>query len=229
MDNVQPSFIPKRPVTQPVGKPKRNVSFFSLIATVIFITSLVIWGAVFGYKYYLDSDLTSKQASLQAELDKFQSSLVADLSRLDTRISTANDLLTNHISVSTLLSVINNFTLRNIRFSGFTYSAQDPKAPSISMGGQADSFISIALQGDELTKPDYTKYIKNPILGNPNLDKDGHITFSFNSTIDPQALSYSLLMKPQGVTLSSTTPQVASSTTATSTTKTATSTKPKSP
>jgi hypothetical protein len=224
--NIQPSFIPKKPLTQAAAKQKQHVSLFSLITTIIFITTLILCGVVYGMEYFLNKNIETKKVELKTEIAKFEPALVNELSRLDARLNSAQELIDNHLSVQTLFNVIEANTLKGIRFTNFSFAYDPTGRPIITMGGEAQSFIAIALQEDQfdpIRHPENAKYIKNVVINNPNLDKDGKITFVFTAFVDPISLSYPMIKKEQGVSLSST-PTSAGTSTATTSTQRATST-----
>jgi hypothetical protein len=223
--NIQPSFIPKKPISQQPAKQGHHTSLFSLIATIVFITTLLLSGGVFGFEWYVNKSIEEKKQTLQDELNKFQNALVAELSRLDARFSTANDLLQKHLSLSEFFNVLGKATLTNVRFASFSFNNAESAKPLISLDGQTLNFTAVALQQQELAKPEYAKFIKDVVIANPNLDEKGNVSFSFNGMLDPQQLSYRNVIKLQGVTIASTTTRtVATTTPATATTTRATST-----
>jgi hypothetical protein len=206
--NVQPSFIPKKPLGQQTAvKPQRTISFFSLIANVIFITSVVLAIGIFGYEKYLQSQLLEKKADLEAKIEEFDRALVAELSRLDSRLTSAQTLLNNHVALSAFFDIVDDLTLETVRFTSFSYSAKGSgDVLSIIMGGQAKNFASVALQQAEVLKSENEKYFTNPVFSDLNLDKDGNVTFKFTSFIKKPSFSYSALMKEDGVSVTATEP-----------------------
>jgi hypothetical protein len=226
--NVQPSFIPKKPLTQPTGpRPHHSVSFFSIIATVVFFTSILIAGGVFGYKYFLNKQLTEKKADLKTSLKSFEPMLINDLGRLDARLLAAKELMDNHFAMTGFFDVLEQATLRNVRFMNFAFTTT-AEASTVNMTGEAASFVAVALQADEFQKQDIRKYINNVVITNPNLASNGNVSFSLTGTIELKNLSYGKLMKTSGVSLTSsttpasltasTTPATASTTPTTATT-----------
>jgi hypothetical protein len=203
-NNVQPSFIPKKPISQIGAKPKRtHASLFSIIATVIFVTVVVVAVGMFGYKTYEDNLLTKKQADLKTALETFQPSLVADLSRLDARLNAANDLINQHLSVASFFTALGNVTLKTVRFTNFAFSSVPGVKPTVTMTGQAQSFTAVALQALEFLKPENTKYINSVVISNPNLNVDGSVGFALSAVIEPNFLTYPQVQKLQGLTVSS--------------------------
>lgn len=188
--NIQPTFIPRKPLSSPTPapqKPQYSINFFSLIATVAFITSLVLSGAVYGYQKYLESQLTTKNDALQQQLSNFDPKLVAELSRLDNRIESVNELVKNHIILSPIFHTIGAMTLQSVRFTGMTYTGA---RRGIDMGGVAKSYMSVALQSLEFAKPENQKYIKDSVVSDPTVDASGNITFRYKGTLVPSMFRY---------------------------------------
>jgi hypothetical protein len=229
--NVQPSFIPKKVLSQQAQKPKHHMSLFSLIGTIIFITVIILAGLVVGAEYVINNNIEQKQAALQLELDKFQGKLVSDLFVLDTRLIVSNALLKKHFSLSEFLSFLGKNTLKSIGFSSFNFNSDgSDKGPIVALNGHTSSFASLALQQRQFNNPANVAFIKDVQITNPNLDQNGQVTFTVTANLDPDKFSYATLIKDKGVTGSST--QATASSTATTTGKTAsttkaTSTKPK--
>lgn len=78
----QSSFIPKKPVVDspkvfvPVEK-ERNI--FSIIASIIFVITLLVAGGVFGYKYYLDKQIADADIALNEAREAFDINKMKDL------------------------------------------------------------------------------------------------------------------------------------------------------
>ncbi len=119
-----------------------------------------------------------------------------DLSRVDSRIESARELLGRHVSPVILLSAVGNATLKTVRFSNFNYAAPAGQDITLHMSGQAKSFMSLALQQAEFAKPENKQYFKNPIFSDFSLDKDGNVTFSFSSVINPDLVLFGADLRP---------------------------------
>jgi hypothetical protein len=202
--NLQPSFIPKKPMSQPGVRAPHKVSFFSLITTIVFITALLIAGGVFGYKKVLSSSLTKKGAELDTELKKFDRTLIDDLTHLDARLNTSVELINKHLSVSAFFKTLGDVTLKAVRYSSFSFTAGVNEKPKIVMDGQAQNFAAVALQAQEFTKKENAKYFQNVVITDPNLDTKGNVTFSFSGFIDTKSLSYPEVLKAQAASGSGT-------------------------
>ncbi len=217
----QTSFIPKKTITpiSGAGGPIRRTSIFSLIAAIIFIASLVLGLAVFGYQYYLTKHNEELKTELKAELAKFEPALVADLTRLDDRIESTKTILDNHIAFSTFFTFLGNTTLKNsIRFTNFRYETRPGSNEiTVRMDGLAQSFSAVALQQAEFNKPENQLFARNPIFTGLTLDEKGFVKFSFSTVVDKEAVLYKDTVLGTNipsvpVTVSSTTPSAASTT-----------------
>lgn len=208
--NQQTSFIPKKPLVNGGGN-VHTTNFFSIIATVIFVTVLVLSGIVFAYQYYLNSSIVKTKADLQTELNNFNPTLIAQLSRLDNRIDSAKSLLAQHVAISGFFSFLSNETLQNVRFTNFTYAANVPGQATLSMTGQATSFAAVALESSQLNSAQNLQYFQNPSFSNLNLDNQGNVTFSLSGTINTNAFLYTSEIQAGLAGASSTIPVTASS------------------
>jgi hypothetical protein len=199
--NIQPSFIPKkplmaRPLTPAPQKPARTINFFTLIIMVIFLTTLIITGVVYGYNFFLARQKTNLQAELKSELEKINKAEVAELSRVSTRLESSKFLLNQHLALSEFFDFLSRSTLQNVRFSSFTYKVQGQNI-DISMGGQAKNFTSVALQSAEFLKAENRALIENPQFTNLNLSETGDVVFNFTGRLKPNQLLYKNILSAQ--------------------------------
>lgn len=187
--NFQTSFIPKKPITDGATRPVHTTSLFSILSTVLFITVLLIAGGFFGYQYYLNSSIEKTKANLQTELSRFEPSLVAQLTHLDTQIESSKTLLNNHLALSGFFDFLGAHTLRTVRFTSFSY-ASTPTGLAVVMTGQGQTYAAIASQAQEFSKSENQQYITNTSFSGLNPDKSGNINFTFSGTIVPNAFNY---------------------------------------
>lgn len=189
--NFQTSFIPKRPVTEDRPVRSSSVSVFLFIAVVFLIAS--IGSAAFVYIY--KTSLTRQVAQMKDDLDKakgaFEDDFIKDLQTIDRRINTANQVLAGHIAVSPIFQALQQSTLKSIQFTKFTYKITGSGQSSqidVDMSGKAQSYTSIALESDQLTK---NKYIRDPIFSNLTLDDKGNVLFDLVFSVDPKLVMFS--------------------------------------
>ncbi|HEY4517657.1 MAG TPA: hypothetical protein VJI74_02105 [Candidatus Paceibacterota bacterium] len=185
----QTSFIPKQSLAESATgrKPRRNASIFTIIALVVFLGSLAAAIGVFLYIQLLNQNIASKKADLERAKNEFQQALIQKLSRLDQRIIISEGLLRDHIAFSALFTLLQSYTLQNVRFEILKYDNQGPTKTTLTMHGSAKSFAALALQSEVFGK---IPFLKDPIFANPNLDEKGNVKFDFHTTLDPALLSY---------------------------------------
>ncbi len=229
MENkFQTSFIPQKPLTQTFSQPPRTTNFFTLVSTIIFITVLALCGGVFGYQKYLQNQNAGFADQLRKITAEFQPSFLAEMTRLDNRLVSTKTLLSNHLAVSTFFDFLSKNTLKNVRFSSFSYVSDGTKI-TVSMKGQANGFAAVALQSMAFGTADNLKVLRNPTIGDLNLDASGNVSFGFATYIQPNSMLYRSALVPApvvptptitpGTTTASTTKSQTASTTTSTTTK----------
>ncbi len=187
---IQTSFTPKKgPGTGPVGSRTlpRGINFFAGIAIVVFSIMAGLSGFVFFYKAHLMNVISGMDVELAKAKKSFEPAFIEEASRLNMRISGAQELLNSHQAISPLFDILEKKTLESMRFQDFNFSAPDGKSATLTMTGQAKSFNSVALQSDVFGTE---KAFKDPIFSNFNLNDEGDVIFNFQTSIDPALLRY---------------------------------------
>ncbi len=185
---LQTSFIPKQPLVENKAKKAPvSVSLFSVLAWFIFIIVALASVGVFLYQGFLAKSIASKNAELTNRIKSFDVSSIDHFVQLNSRMQAANALLDNHRAVSTLLDLIANNTVQSVQFTDLKYTSDDTGKLTLSLGGKAPNFASVALQSDTFSaKP----YLQNQVFSNLGLDVDGGVLFKFTATIDQSVIKY---------------------------------------
>jgi hypothetical protein len=193
----QTSFIPKKPIVSAPGGGPKSINFFALLATVIFVGSLLLTGGVFFYKSYLEKGLKEDQAKLEAARKDDDPNLIKKVIRLDSRIETSEKLIASHIAVSPFFNYLSTITLRSVRFKDFDFSYLNKDNITVSLAGEAQGYEAVALQSDLLVEQEE---LSNVIIGDLALRDNGRVEFSVNATVKPALLSYAAMYKddPKG-------------------------------
>lgn len=186
----QTSFIPKKPIGSTASFEQTSVNFFSLIALSIFLVAVLLAGGMYVYQYYLNSHLTSLQASLDLARKQFDPGFITTATRLNARILAAESLLKGHIAPSYIFSdLIEKYTLQDdVQFTNFTWNYDAAGNGTISMSGIARDYTSVAVQAREFAS--HIQYLKNQIFSNVSLDQNGNVTFSFSGSIDASVVDF---------------------------------------
>mgnify|MGYP001586297601 FL=1 len=188
--DIQTSFIPKTPLDTSERSRKSGASLFMMGAVFIFIVSLVLAGAVFGGKKYLEAQLIKDKEDFAKAQEKFDSVSLDYLARLSKKIRLAKEMLSNHIVILPIFEYLEANTYRSVRFKSMDLSFSENSASStieISMKGEAKDFNDVARQSDVFAG---NINFKNPIISDVDMTPTGEVTFNFKTQADPSPLLY---------------------------------------
>lgn len=184
----QTSFIPKKPIVTSGGVAKKSIDFFAVIATILFLGSIVLAGSVYVWKYTLEKKVASSEANLVKAREQFDQEFIGYVNRLNTRIETSKELLNNHVGASTIFGLLSSHTLKTVSYSDFSYTLDKDKTIKVILKGTAKSYSSIALQSEEFGLQN--QYIKSPIFSDLNPDATGNVAFTLTAFLDKNLISY---------------------------------------
>jgi hypothetical protein len=180
------SFIPKQSLESSVAPqraPRKRVGLGlgSFISLIVFLAAVGLSAGLFLYERYLTESIATKKDTR----DAFQPALIRELTRLDTRIQAAKEILELHVAPSAIFGILEQVTLESVRYDSFDYS-NDNGFPTISMAGVATDFEAVALQSDAYGE---NNFLIEPVVS--DLDSDeGTITFAFKASVEPQTVSF---------------------------------------
>jgi hypothetical protein len=184
---IPPSFIPQKSVLND-GPSSHPTSLFYKVGVLVFVVAVLASIGVFGYKKVLEGRIASMEADLNTARASLQPDLIQELSRANARFQSAEKLLNNHITVSSFFNLLESLTLQAVSFNKFTYLMTDSGNVSVTMGGEARSYATVALQAQTFADDDN---FDNPQFSDLDLNDDGEVVFTFKSGIKPQLISYS--------------------------------------
>jgi len=186
-------FMPhEAPVVSSAARQKGQgmKELFLLISIVLFIASAALAAGVFLYEQYLTTSSASKIDQLARAEAAFEPALIRELTRLDDRMRSANEILGDHIAPTAFFSMLEQSTIATVAFSSLTFSAKEPGTMTIEMQGVAASVNAIALQADVFAKGGM---VTSPIFSDIDRQADG-IHFSLSAFIDPEAVNFAQLV-----------------------------------
>lgn len=199
-NSFQTSFIPKKPIATitPIAT-NRTVGLFTVFSLIVLVLASILSIGLYFYKSYLTNKKVDLSASLLRVRDNFEQNTIDELELFDKRTSVAKQVLSSHIVLSPLFSLIDSLTLPSIQYTSFSHQTVD-KVFSVKMSGLASDYKSVALQANAFngTKG---RYLKNIVFSNLNKDKNNQVSFDLEFTVDPALLSYDknvLLEQAQG-------------------------------
>lgn len=196
--NFQTSFIPKKPIIEDssvsVSKNSSSVGIFTLIGIFCFITVALASVGLYFYKDFLNKNVLQMEKNLTLARNRFEPQKIQELQRLDKKLSSASEILKNHIAISPIFEKLSAITLKSIRFTKFSYEFDKSKNTKVvvKMSGAATGYRAIALQSDMFTKE---KYFIDPVFSNLALDEKGSVLFDLEFLVDPVFVDYKQMIE----------------------------------
>lgn len=196
MDNqIKTSFIPKKTIDAAVNfqtsvNPTRKVgrTIFSVIATIIFLGIIAASVMIYVWNLKLSKDVVKQVDAMRVAKEQFDEKFIQNASRLNTRIEVSNKMLTNHVSPSSLYSLLEEYTLQTVAFSQFSFKDNFDGTITVTGQGEAARYASIVLQSDAFGK---SGYLRNVIFTNLKPDQNNeNVGFTFEATLDPKLILY---------------------------------------
>ena len=169
-----------------MGPKAKEKSLLAYLALVIFSISVLLALVMFGYKFYLKYSIAKMGVDLENARATLQPEIIRELTRLDNRIISSQELIAQHKILSPLFEFLEISTPKTVRFSDFRYS-MTPQGLELSMTGEARGYAALALQSDIFNK---SQYFKDSIFSNLKLNTKGDVIFSFRAVVDPSLVSY---------------------------------------
>jgi len=190
------SFIPKRPiVAQPMRgvtgsniKPiKRPTSLISILATLLFLASIVTAGAVYGYAVYISGQIEDMDASLKVAIDQVDQSRVSEFSSLNSRLSSSKKVLNKHLVSSEIFNLLESLTLHSIRYTTLDYSAEPGGLATLNLEGETNNYSSVALESDVFSRNPFVSTLN---VSDLDVNELGKIVFSVSANLKTDLISY---------------------------------------
>lgn len=189
----QSSFIPKKPVSDSakmLGPVTKNRNIFSVLATFIFTITLLVSAGLFVYQKMIESKISKADLEISDVRNAFEADKIRDLIDASSRLNSITKLLENHYVVSEVLILLQNLTVRNMRFDNFSYRNTDGK-PTISMDSEALSYNAVANQRDVFIQ---SGLMSDVLFTGFNLSETGQVRSKFTAVISPKLVSYKELI-----------------------------------
>ncbi len=189
MDDFQTTFIPKKPIGEsalPKQPQQRNpsVGIFTMIATLLFILSIVASGGIYFYNKLLTSNIDAMRESLAAAEDRIEQGFIVELQDLDKRLRNANQIISQHIALSPFFRFLEDNTLKSIQYDSFDFSFQEGR-PVATITGRSRQYRAIAEQSISFGE---SSLIETHVFSNFALTQQGQV--SFNLKIVPSGDLY---------------------------------------
>lgn len=179
-----------------VGGAYQTRSVLGLLAVIVFIIALVLSVGVFGYKFYLKSQIASLGSQLDAARQSLEPGTINDLARLNTKLSSTRGILLSHVAISPLFDLLEKYTVQSIRFTEFNYAGAGANpTPTLILKGSAHGYSAVAYQSKTFSDPAVAA-LKQPVFSDLNLDDKGNVGFTVTATVDPALISFAKEVAP---------------------------------
>lgn len=185
---IPTSFVPKQPVATQARRKRAPLGIFYYGALFLVGVAVVGAGLTFGYSTYLNSLRDARKATLASAEDNISKAEVEDFIRLRNRIQASEALLNQHVVISRFFDVLEETTLKNVRFQSLTASVGNDRVTKIEMRGIARSFNALAAESSAFAAE---KRIKRAIFSNISADKNGVVTFALKAELDSKLVTLS--------------------------------------
>ncbi len=186
------SFIPKE--TDPTkveavpSDPLTALGFISLGIAVIF--SLI----GFGVTYYLEGKNIELRNNIQSIEMNLKNVPLDEMLAFYSKTQNINSVLKEHVYITTIFSVLENATEKDIYFKKFDLSFREGAGYELSISGISPDTRSMVRQIDTLKNIKYLQVFKSVELKNISKDKFENITFdikiNLNATIKNDAFDF---------------------------------------
>jgi hypothetical protein len=190
------TFIPKQQVS-PVGAQKRKqrgvgAGAIGIAASVVFVLALLLTAGAFLYERILTRRVATLEAELADAHDAFEPEVIEVLKRADARMRAAASLLAAHTAETPIFTLLEEETIRSVRYTGFKYTRAGGPGGKLELRGEARSFRSIALEADALgAHPE----ILSPVFSDLDQGAERDLaTFEFESQIGRKLTDYGALV-----------------------------------
>lgn len=194
--NKKSTFIPRQPVSVSRSNSslyrKEPVNLLLVIVEIVFVLLLVSTLGLFGYNYFTEKNNAEIESAAQDTVNQFDESLTKDLAALNSRISFAKNVIESHVSTSLFFERLEELQLSSVSFGALTFSGTPEEGFTVTSGGEALSYSSLAFQSQVFKDSDV---FINPKFSNLSLNEVGRIGFTFTSDVAPGVVSYKSLFE----------------------------------
>lgn len=189
------SFIPKESLQNSLDykakgykglKHTKTLGFRVVI--LIFITTLLVCGAVFVYTGMLVEKIKTQENTLEELHRDFETSTVQVFVRKEYRVRHVTSLLESHLAPSHLFTQLERTTVQDVSFEKFYYRQLHKKdALEVSVTGVAEDFESVAHQMEQFRK---YNALNAPYLSLLEFTEDGQVRFGVIFALDVDHILY---------------------------------------
>lgn len=164
---------------------------FTFLIILIFIISILLSGGIFGYKKYLENQISRLFPTLERFKREIELNFIIEATDFNNRIGVGQKILSKRTVSSPIFDFLEKNTLDKVSFSSFSFFVRQESAVEkkfsnvVSMKGVAENFLTLAKQIETFKN---SPLIENADFSSFNLTKEGHVDFSAELILSPAML-----------------------------------------
>lgn len=158
---------------------------FSIIALVL---TLVATAGVVGYRYYLQSTLTSIQAQIADAEDAYTTESYDSIRSFDHKVRAARFMLGNRMDHTRIFTALENSVSKSVFYQSFESVIDESGNVALTLGGISPEFAQIVLQTGALAKADLLTNVKMSRIEIKKTDTVDEATFGATANIPRDGL-----------------------------------------
>lgn len=188
--NFDTSFIPKRPIFKEEASTRRHepIPVVTLIGFAVFFAALIITGLAFFFHQKETAAVQALASQLGTEKERFNPAAIEELKAVSTRLKIAKGIVDNHVSVSPLLDLLQDTTLKSVYYENFGLEFDQKKGYVLRLKGKVPGYGLLFAQAEAFrAEPKIT----DAELGTIALDeRTGEVDFEIILTLSPEVMKY---------------------------------------
>lgn len=139
------SFGPKR-VEQ-----RHEQTFIEKFIVIALVLTLLLAAGVFGYRYYLQTKLTTIQTQIAAAEDTYTNEAYDSIRAFDRKVRGARFMLANRLDHRRIFSALEGSVSRSVFYQSFESTINEAGDVALTLGGISPEFAQIVLQSSSLS------------------------------------------------------------------------------
>lgn len=192
------SFIPTAGQDYNVVYKRSGLGLIGRISVFLFIVSLAVLAALFGYKKIIVGQIDELSLSIERARASFDSDLILELEKTGASIAIVKNLLDKHLASSNIFKFFEVSTIKDVRYTSFDliYQPGNPLLKqkssvsdnvSVKLSGEAKSYTALAQQSEILKE---AEGVEDFSFSGFSLTEQGSVSFFLKMTFNPSVIYY---------------------------------------
>ncbi len=154
------------------------------VLMAVFGFSILVTIVLFGYNFYLNSQIDNKKAELDNYEKQFGSLQLQDMQALSSRMKMVSTLVKEHPSVRVAFRLLEDSVENPVIYKSFDlHFSESSHAYELSLAANAPDYHSVVNQMDTFKRKPFSDYVKNVVISGLKPDTSGKVTFNLKMPI----------------------------------------------